>query len=38
VDGNGKPTKIIESYNFNLPVRERAIGSSLNNVLGYGRA
>jgi LysM repeat protein len=38
VDGNGKPTKIIESYNFNLPVRERAVGSSLNNILGYGRA
>ncbi|HEY9723896.1 MAG TPA: peptidoglycan-binding protein [Oscillatoriaceae cyanobacterium] len=38
VDGNGRPTSIVESYDFNLPVRERAIGSSLNNVLGYGRA
>jgi nucleoid-associated protein YgaU len=38
VDGNGRPTKIIESYNFNLPVRERAVGSSLGNIIGYGRA
>jgi hypothetical protein len=37
VDGNGKPSRIIESYDFNLPVRERAIGNSLNCVMGYGR-
>jgi LysM repeat protein len=38
VDGNGKPTRIIESYDFGLPVRERAVGNSLNNIIGYGRA
>lgn len=37
VGPNGKPTKIIESYDFNLPVRERAIGNSVNCIVGYGR-
>jgi LysM repeat protein len=35
VDGNGHATKIIESYDFNLPVRERAIGNSADNIMGY---
>jgi nucleoid-associated protein YgaU len=37
VDGNGRPTKIVESYNFNLPVRERAVGSSAGCIVGFGR-
>jgi hypothetical protein len=35
VDGNGHATKIIESYDFNLPVRERAVGNSADNIMGY---
>ncbi|MDB5101631.1 MAG: hypothetical protein JWM80_6052, partial [Cyanobacteria bacterium RYN_339] len=35
VDGNGHASKIIESYDFNQPVRERSIGNSSDNIMGY---
>ena len=35
VDGNGHATQIIESYDFNQPVRERSIGNSTGNIMGY---
>lgn len=38
VDGNGRPTRIVESYDFNLPARERDVTGSLGFVIGYGRA
>jgi predicted chitinase len=38
VDANGKPTSIIESYDFNLPVRERDVTDSLAYIVGYGRS
>jgi outer membrane biosynthesis protein TonB len=36
VDGNGRASKIIESYDFNQPVRERAVGNSAAEIVGYG--
>ncbi|MBO9542123.1 LysM peptidoglycan-binding domain-containing protein [bacterium] len=37
VDAQGRPTRIMESYDFNKPARERSIGNSLDNILGFGR-
>lgn len=37
VDGQERPTRIMESYDFNLPARERSIGNSLDNIIGFGR-
>jgi LysM repeat protein len=37
VDNDGRPTRITESYNFNLRARERDVTGSWNCILGYGR-
>jgi hypothetical protein len=38
VDGNGRPTRIVETYDFNLPARERDVSHSMGSVIGYARA
>jgi hypothetical protein len=39
VDGNGKPSRIIESSSFNQPAKERDLdGGSQAAIVGYGRA
>lgn len=37
VDAQGRPTRIAESYNFNLKAHEVEIGGKLDNIMGYGR-
>lgn len=37
VDGAGQPTKIAETYDFNLPSRERPIRGSGASIVGFGR-
>jgi hypothetical protein len=38
VDGSGRPTRIIESYDNNLPVREREVGDSAGSIVGFAHA